>query len=287
MREITNYLRMANYAFSGVAEGRTLSPSFLGDLQATLVRGTKDEGSESGHVRTTQVVVGRLRAMGSREFPVRASRYVPPPPGQGLNADVQALVDWMSADHSQAIDPVAAAAMSHYQFESLHPFHDGNGRLGRLLIVLYFNMNGVLREPTLTVSPWFEERRNEYYDLLLNVSRQGAWDPYIGFFAKGIQESADLTHRAMSALVQVQSELKDVVRASPLRAETALLLVDYAVGHTTFTVRMVQRDLGVSYGRANKVVQQLVELDVLREMHAGPPGRRFAAPQVVDVILSV
>lgn len=286
MREIINYISMANSAFLNTSTGRPMTVGFLCDLQRTLVRGTKDEGAETGRVRHTQVAVGRRADAPVNEIPVKAARFIPPPPGPDLEANVTDFVDWMRIDHSKTIDPVVAAAMAHYQFETLHPFHDGNGRLGRLLVVLQLFMHGVLSEPTLTVSPWFEARRTEYYDRLHHVSCRGNWGDYIEFFAVGIQESADLTHRQMLALVKVQEEFKDRVRASSLRADTAQLLVDFAVANTSFTVRQVQSNLQVSYGRANTLVQQLAELDVLRELDSAGASRRFFAPEVVDVIVN-
>ncbi len=121
------------------------------------------------------------------------ARFVPHPPGDELVARLRELVDWMRVDRSRSIDPVVAAAMAHYHFETLHPFNDGNGRIGRLLIVLQLYSAGVLSEPTLTVSPWFEARRRDYYDALLGVSTDSRWDDWVGFFATGIQASATST----------------------------------------------------------------------------------------------
>ncbi len=286
LREIVNYVVMATQAFRRIGEGRPLTTGLLCDMQRTLVEGTKDEGPETGRVRRTQVAVGRRRDAAVNEIPVKAARFIPSPPGQELDAAIGDLITWVKTNHSQTLDPVVAAAMAHYQFEALHPFHDGNGRIGRLLIVLQLYMHGVLSEPTLTVSPWFEGRRTEYYDRLLDVSCTANWNDYVGFFATGIQESADLTHRQMLALVKVQESMKDRVRASSLRAENAHLLVDFAVANTSFTVRGVQSALQVSYGRANTLVQQLVELAILQELRVVGGTRRFSAPDVVDVIVN-
>lgn len=285
MREIMNYVAMANYAFQWVAEGRPVSVQLVGDLQRMLVRGTAAEGRSSGQVRDIQVVIGRRPDAMPAEMPVKAARFVPSPPGEELAANVRDLVEWIRSVDTAAIDPVVAAAMVHYQFETLHPFHDGNGRIGRLLVVLQFYSQRVIAEPTLTVSPWFEARRTDYYDRLLAVSTDGAWDPFVEFFATGIQESAALTERQMLALVAVQDELKEIVRASPLRADTALVLVDYAVANPSFTVKAVQRDLHLSYGRANKLVGQLVDLGVLQALNPSGYNRRFFAPRVLQVIL--
>jgi Fic family protein len=204
-----------------------------------------------------------------------------------LESGVRDLVDWIRTDHHDTIDPVVAAGMSHYQFEALHPFRDGNGRIGRFLIVLHLQSAGVLAEPTLTVSPWFESRRHRYYDHLLGVSTRDDWDGYLRFFAEGLRQAADTTRHEMVALVAVQAELKDEIRRSSLRADSAHALVDLAVANPTFTVRRVEADLGVSSGRANKPVGQLVELGVLQVVDPTAYQRRFFAPKVLDVLTRV
>ena len=107
-----------------------------------------------------------------------------------LDQQVRDWTSWTAVSHGDSIDPVVAAGMAHYQFETLHPFNDGNGRIGRLLIAIQLLHANVLHEPTLTVSPWFESRRADYYDRLQAVSTTGAWDDWIRFFAEGIAASA-------------------------------------------------------------------------------------------------
>lgn len=281
--EILNYVRMANAGFEAIRSGHGLSVTMLSELQGTLMRGTPLHAA-SGRLRDGQVVVG-LRQDGDRAgFPVHAARFVPAPAGFLLETGVRDLVDWMRADHGASIDPVVAAAMSHYQFETLHPFHDGNGRLGRFLIVVHLLGTGVLAEPTLTVSPWFEARRAAYYDHLLGVSTHGGWDPFVGFFAEGLRSAADRTRRQMLALVAVQGELHERVRASSLRADSAHALIDLAVANPSFTVRTVAARLEVSYPRANKLVAQLVDLGILAPLDPDAYRRRFVAPRVLAVL---
>jgi Fic family protein len=238
----------------------------------------------SGRLRDTQVVIGRRVDADPWAHPVHNARFVPSPNGVELESGVGALVAWLREDHRGRIDPVVAAAMSHYQFETLHPFHDGNGRIGRLLIVLHLVAAGVLSEPTLTVSPWFEARRGDYYDRLLAVSTAGDWDAFVAFFAEGLRQAADNTHQEMRELVAVQSELKAIVRASALRADSAHALVDLAIANPSFTVRKVEADLDISYGRANKLVGQLCDLGVLQVVEPHAYKRRFFAPRVLEVL---
>lgn len=281
--EVLNYVRMATLGFETIAAGRSLSVPLLSELQGVLMRGTPLH-AVSGRVRDGQVVIGRREGADPLGFPVQTARFVPAPGGFALETGIRDLVDWIRVDHTGHIDPVVAAAMSHYQFETLHPFRDGNGRLGRFLVVLHLQLTGILSEPTLTVSPWFEARRSTYYDRLLEVSTQGRWDAFVRFFAEGLRAAADQTRNQMIALVGVQGELKERVRASSLRADSAHSLVDLAVANPSFTVRKVETTLNLSYGRANKLVGQLVDLGVLRALDPNAYNRRFFAPRVLSVL---
>lgn len=284
MKEVLNYVDAANAGFRWLADGRPIATTLLSGLQGFLMRGTPLEAS-SGQLRDQQVVIGRRQDAPHDALPVHAARFVPSPPGDPLQSGVDDLVQWIRTDRAGRFDPVVSAAMVHYQLETLHSFTDGNGRIVRLLIVLHLLHLGVLSEPTLTVSPWFESRRGGYYDALLGVSTGSEWDEYIAFFARGIEGAASLTRTQMVRLVQVQEELKETIRTSKLRADTAHALVDHAVANPSFTVRSVERALGISYGRANTAVSQLVELRVLAPLGDRAYNRRFFAPRVLEVLL--
>lgn len=280
LREVLNYFRAAEHGFGWLLEGRPLTLGLLIEIQARLVRGTSAETASSGRVRDIQVLIGSRR--GAR---VQDARFIPRPPGPELEAQVRDWVDWVGRDHGGEIDPVVAAAMGHYQFETLHPFNDGNGRIGRLSVVLHLLQAGVLTEPSLTVSPWFEARRADYYDRLYAVSATGDWDRWVRFFANGLAASAISTASQLDALVGVQADLKARVRAAGMRAETAMSLVDFALARPIFTVRQVERRLDVGYVRANKLVAQLIEAGVLAQYDEASYNRRFAAPDVLAVLL--
>ena len=281
--EILNYVRMATYGFTVTSQGRPLTAGLVRTLQALLVRGTPLESS-AGRLRSGQVVIGRRPEATPGTFPAIAARFVPPPPGLELERGLSDLVEWMRSDHRDSIDPVVSAAMAHYQFETLHPFPDGNGRVGRFLIVLYLMMSESLSEPTLTVSPWFESRREEYYDRLLGVSTSGNWDGYVEFFARGIEASAKLTRNQMLSLVAVQEELHGTVRASNLRADSAHAVIDIAIAHPSFTLARVEEETGLSYGRSRKLISQLVEMGVIKPVDPHAYKRRYFAPSVLKVL---
>ena len=277
---------MAGTAFSWAEEGRGWSVPGLASLQARLVRGTPSEREFSGQVRPIQVVIGRREGVAPGELPIKAARYVPPPPGPDLEARLRDLVTWMQSDHSTRIDPVVAAAMAHYEFEALHPFHDGNGRLGRLLIVLQLYSSRVLIEPTLSVSPWFEARRGEYHDALLAVSTHGDWSTWVEFFSLGLAESADAARMRMLVLAAVQSELKERLQLTPIRTANARVLIDFAVGHPTFTVAQAAKAMNMGSPGAKKLIDSLVANDLLAPYGDRVYSRQFHAPRVMEVLLA-
>ena len=184
LKEVLNYVAAAENGFSWVHQRRPITAGLLCDIHQTLVRGTNADTAESGRIRRIQVVIG------SRSGRVTDARFIPMPGGPQLEAEVRDLMAWMQSP-PEDVDPIVATAMAHYQFETLHPFNDGNGRIGRLLIVLQLVGLGVLSEGLLSVSPWFEARRDEYQDLLASVSATGSWDSWISFFAEGLEASAN------------------------------------------------------------------------------------------------
>lgn len=285
MREVLNYVFVAETAFTWTEEGRSWTVSSLADLQAQLVAGTLAEREFSGMVRPIQVVIGRREGVPLTEIPVKAARYVPPPPGPDLEEGLRDLVGWMQEDHRSEIDPVVSAAMAHYEFEALHPFHDGNGRIGRLLIVLQLYASGVLSEPTLSVSPWFEERRSQYYDALMGVSATGDWSRWVEFFSLGLAASAGAARHRMLALATVQSTLKEQLRSTSIRTANARVLIDFAVGHPIFTIAQAARALEMGHPGAKKLIDSLVRHEILAPFGDRVYQRQFHAPGVTNVLL--
>ncbi|GAA2104360.1 Fic family protein [Brevibacterium salitolerans] len=284
LTEILNYVHMANAAFDALADGYPLTVTFLAELQGILMTTTPLE-AVSGTIRDSQVVIGIREDAPVSGHRIHAAEFVPAPPGPLLTDGIEDLVAWMRDDHAGTIDPVVAAAMSHYQFETLHPFRDGNGRVGRLLIVLQLTMTGALSEPTLTVSPWFEARRREYYAALMAVSAAGDWDSYIRFFAAGLAQAASRTHTQMLDLVEVQAQLREEVVTAGFRSQNALAVVDIAVANPTFTVATVKDELALAASGASRIVTQLVDPGILSVVDPGAYRKRYFAPRVLDVLL--
>jgi Fic family protein len=277
LREILNFERMAEQAFTW-PEDRPLTLSMLGELQRTLVRGTSGELSDSGGLRDRIVVVGRP------DSTFEEARFVPPPPGDQLKAGMEALLTWLA--NPPALPTVVHAAITHYQFEALHPYSDGNGRVGRLLVIVQLLRGAVIREPLLVVSPWFERRRQRYQDALLQLSCDGQWDPWVAFFAEGVAASAGGSQRKVERLIVLQKELRDRVQKARKRGAAEQLAADL-VGGPYLTGPAVADRYKLSGQGAMNAIRTLVDLAILEPAARSSRGTQtYVAPDVVRVLLS-
>lgn len=261
--EILNYVAAAEDGFEAILS-QPLSLPLIRGLQRTLVIGTAGEHSDAGDLRDRQVVVG------PRDATVVGSRFVPPPPGDQLRIGVEQWIEWVRST-PQDLPPVVRSAMAHYQFECLHPFSDGNGRIGRLLIVLQLMQEGVLREPILVVSPWFEAKRLDYQDRLLALSQTGDWNEWICFVANGVAEAADAFRDRIEALIEWRDEVLVIVREAGISG-VAERVAGELIGTPVLRASRVERSHGVSHQGAMNALRRLVGVGVLEEVQRG--GRR-------------
>jgi Fic family protein len=275
VREVLNYVRAAEAAYQAVTDGEPVTAALLCAVHGILVGGTAADGSEAARVRTHQVVIA---PPGTR---VADARFVPMPPGPDLEAAFQCCVDW--ANGHRDLPVVVRAALVHYQFETIHPFNDGNGRIGRLLIVLQLLADGVLRAPLLAVSPWFEARRRAYQDALAALSETGNWDRWVAFFAEAVHTQARVALGTIDGLSAFRQEARRIARARRLRG-VAVHLAEDLVGHPIVTPSWVARHYGVSYPAANTAIARLVEAGLLRETTWSRYARVFACDEVVAIL---
>jgi Fic family protein len=275
LREVLNFEVTAELAFSW-PEDRPLTISMLGELQQTLVAGTAGELSDAGGLRDRIVVIG---APGRH---LDEARFVPLPPGGQLRAGLEGLLNWIEGP--PPIPTVVQAAMAHYQFECLHPYSDGNGRIGRLLIIMQLLRGTVIREPLLVVSPWFELRRERYQNALLELSCDGDWDAWIAFFAEGVAASATESQEKVERLVALQSELRARVQSAGKRGAAEQLAADL-VGQPYVNRPDVAKLYSLSGQGAINAIRTLVELGILEPGYRTRHGMQvYRAPRVLNVL---
>ena len=278
VREVMNYARAADAAYDWI-DDRPITLGLLASLQAEIVRGTESDGPEAGAVRKSQVFIG------AKHRRVAEARFVPPPPGDQLDAMCERWVAWLGATESvEQIQLIARVAMAHYQFEALHPFTDGNGRVGRLVAVLQLMQEGALRSPVLSLSPWLKDRADEYRDHLLAVSKTGDWAPWIAFFAQAVRAEARSGHERIMRLLALREQLGDVVRSGLPRARLALEIADDLIAHPILSVSGAQRRYGRSNQANRNAIGSLVELGVLEPYSDAPYDRLYWNRRVFQII---
>lgn len=273
--EIRAYERIAHTAFDWAKE-RPITVGLLSDLQGVLASESRDPQRDPGKVRQHQVVIG------PRGGTVFDARYIPPPPDDRLISGLDEWQGWVDTDHP-ALPPVLASALAHYQFEALHPFGDGNGRIGRLVIVLQLLRAGALSEPALTISPWLLKRRALYQDHLLAVSETGNWDPWVAFFCEAVIDQARVSVGIVDTLNRWMADVRVKLNERSWHGTVASLcedLIDWPV----ITAKFVQEKYDVSAPTAKSAIDRLVEIGVLHELTGRNYRRVFGARDIIRAV---
>lgn len=278
VREVMNYARAADGAYGWIGE-RPITLGMLASLQAEIVRGTASDGPEAGSIRESQVFIG------AKNRRVSEARFIPPPPGDQLRAMCERWVAWLSADQPVAqIQLIARVAMAHYQFETLHPFTDGNGRVGRLVAILQMMREGALRSPVLSVSPWLKDRADDYRNHLLAVSTTGDWAPWIQFFAHAVRAEASSGHERIMRLLGLREEIGEMVRTALPRARLAVEIADDLIAYPILSVSEAQRRYSRSNQANRNAIGSLVELGILEPFGDARYDRLYWNRRVFQII---
>lgn len=275
LSEVLNYINAATYAYDAIEQGRPLNVGLLESVHAILVRGTDSETNDAGRIRTTPV------AIGSPTGSIEDARFVPMPPGTALQVALRDLSRWITEPPFPR-DPIVAAAIAHYQFETLHPFNDGNGRIGRLMIVVQFMLDGLVGEPLLSVSPWFEARRSAYQEHLAEVSATGQWDSWVKFFAEGVEASATDVAQRVDRMLSVKARYVELLQEAGAKG-VIRDIVDALIGDQVITVSMMASRFNRTPTATGSAVQRLLELGIL----AGPFGSYARQYIAQDIFLAI
>lgn len=274
VREVLNYVRAANEGHEKI-KTEPIRLNLIKPLQAMLVEGTRGDGYDAGQLRSGQVYIGERRAG------IEAARFVPAPPGKELADGMDAWEKWINTDTSFPL--VARIALAHYQFEALHPFTDGNGRIGRLLISLQLVDCGALKYPILNLSSFLEPRKDEYKDRMLGVSQKGEYDEWIQFFATGIDEAATAACERIDRLIDFRDEMMAALRADGARG-VVLDIVDDLIAYPVITISQAASLHQVTYPPAKNAIQRLERLGFLTEVTGKAYGRVYACGRIMDIV---
>ncbi|MFW0775465.1 Fic family protein [Paenarthrobacter nitroguajacolicus] len=276
VREVRNYLRAAERSLESL-KTRPVCRSVLEELQGILVKGTRGETYDSGQLRKRQVFIG------NHGRPVSEARFVPPPPGKILEDGFSDWEKWINL--ADRVPLLIRVALGHYQFETLHPFVDGNGRIGRLVMTLQLIESKVLDYPILNMASWLEPRREEYIDHLLRMSQTGDFDPWIRFFMKGVAEQSLATTKAIRELLSLKELMQQQLRDVKDKSIATSLAADL-IGNPVFDVSSIARRYGVSHQAANNAVNKLLKLGLIDQVGQRTYGRLFVCNRAMRIMSS-
>jgi Fic family protein len=246
-QEVYNYRRALRLKLDGKID-LPLSLRLVKELHAVLMTGVRGSDQRPGEFREIQNQIG---------FP---ARFVPPPPTE-LHAALDAFEKYLHSDSD--LDPLVKAFLTHYQFEAIHPFRDGNGRVGRLLLSLAIAEWCGLSSQWLYMSPFFEKRRKEYMDLLFNVSAQGAWESWIRFCLEGVVIQSVDAEKRCDKLLKLQIEFRNRIKGGSVRLSQ---LIDGLFSRPVITVGQYKKRFGVTYPTARLDLKKLEQAGIVQPL---------------------
>ena len=268
IEEVVNYIRALNHGLSSLSE-LPISMRLVREVHAELMRGVRGQNRNPGEFRQIQNWIGAKNSDKSNAL------FIPPPPGQPLQ---EALSDLERFIHSDPDLPVLIQiALVHAQFETIHPFLDGNGRLGRLLITFLLCEKEVLAEPSLYISHFFKQHKSEYYSRLQAVRDRGDWEGWTNFFLRGVRDVAREGARTAGEILRLREHHRDLVSQKLTRAQSgsAIQLLDHMFRAPVVSINSVSNVINRSFANASTLVSRLCELDILEEITGRERDRLF------------
>jgi Fic family protein len=208
-------------------------------------------------------------------------RFIPPPPDEALKC-LDQLEQYLNSNRRPGYELIDAALI-HYQFETIHPFPDGNGRVGRILIPVYLKSVGVIDGPYLYMSEYFERNKDEYIDRLYDVSADGAWEPWVRFFLLGIIESCETALKTSASLINCRDFQRDQIASNRGRSAVLTQVMDFFLTSPVLTVTQIAETIGHSDQTVRNNVAWLVGTGLLREARSSRP-KLFLSPHVLQII---
>lgn len=272
VREVVNYIRALNHGLERLAD-LPICVRLTNEMHSILLEGVRGRDKRPGELRTEQNWIG------SHGATIEVARYVPPPPDPVRDL----LTDWETFVNFPSSMPVLVkCALMHYQFEAIHPYLDGNGRIGRALIVLFLCQEKVLQTPLLYLSAYFEKHRIEYMDHLYAVSATGRWEPWLEFFLTGVKEQSQDALNRSRQVRDLQDEWRNRLQKARASAN-ALVTVEALFTNPYVTAPKIVSLLGVTSAGAQGIVSKLESLNIL-EYLGGRWPRIYVAKELLNVI---
>jgi Fic family protein len=267
VEEVVNYINALKYGLQRL-NTLPLSRRLICEIHSLLLQGVRGANRQPGEFRTTQNWIGNSGAT------IRTAHFVPPSP-----TDMNRALDELEAfiHKEKGLPPLLKIGLVHAQFETIHPFLDGNGRMGRLLIAFLLCYEGILGKPLLYLSHFFKVHRLDYYSYLQKIRDEGDWESWLKFFLRGVYEVAQEATTTAMNIVQLREKHRNIIATtySSRSAGPAYQLLEYLYEKPIITVNNVTMVTGLSYKNANRLVTNFQEHGLLRQMDTFQRNRRF------------
>ena len=272
--EVHNYVQALDYGLERLKD-LPLSIRLIREIHSILMQGVRGELMTPGEVRRSQNWIGRPGAT------LNDARYVPPPPDKMHNC-LSDLERFIHADSELPL--LLRIGMIHYQFEAIHPFLDGNGRVGRLMVTFLLVAWGLLSQPLLYLSNFIEINRQEYYYRLLAVSQKGEWEAWLLYFLDGVRSQAEDASQRIAHLEELRSMYRKQFEKD--RSRKALeILVDYFIGSPITSISQAQESLNIgSYNMIQRNIEKLEKLGIVREVTGNKRNRIYHAGEILKIL---
>ncbi len=272
VQEVQNYVMALEYGLKRVKE-LPLGLRLIKEIHSILMKNVRGEKSKPGEFRTEPNWIG------PQGCKLLDATFVPPPVPEMM----QALNELEKFFHVESeMSPLIRIALAHYQFEAIHPFLDGNGRIGRLLITFFLCEKNLIAKPLFYLSPHFERNRETYNRLLLEVSKTGAWIPWIKFFLEGVvEQSNDAVDRARK-MINLQEEYRQLAQKNS--PPSSIKLIDVLWKSPILSTNLVLKELSLSWAGANIAIKNLVNLGILTQIGSDKRTKLYSAPKILSIL---
>ena len=272
--DVVNYIKATEFAVKRLEE-LPLCNRLIRETHAVLMEDVRGQEKNPGEFRYSQNWIG---APGST---LNNARYIPPHPEDMENA-MSDLEKYMNSDDS--LDPLIRTALIHYQFETIHPFLDGNGRIGRLLITLFLITQNVLTTPALYISYFLKKNRIEYYDRMMELRKKGTFEQWIRFFLLAVYESAQDAIATIDELTALHDKNTVTISNMGRAAKNAMLVFGYLESNPIIDIRKTAQALGLSFNTASAAVKRLIEAGILIQTENANRNRTFAYEAYLEIL---
>jgi len=271
LKEVGNYVVALEHGISLLRE-LPLSVCLVRELHKKLMEGVRGQHATPGLFRKTQNWIGRPGST------LATASFIPPPPGE-VEPCLAALEKFL---HTSNLPPLVTIALAHCQFEAIHPFLDGNGRVGRLLITLYLIERRILPTPLLYLSAFFEASRRDYYEGLRGVSERGAWQDWLEYFLQGV---ARMSEDAMNRATRINDLLTEWRRKlAGHSTNTPLRVVDLLAANPFLTITGAASQLKLAFTTAQRAIERLEQNDIVQQVSDAKRDRVYCAQTLLDIL---